>query len=141
MKWTISGRELTWFRDAGGAFSVRRPPRPRQRTRMWTMTTSRTSDWRDRGSYFSWQPTTTDAAAVDIFHVELGDPAAPVLLLLHGWPTSSIDWYAVAIELSAKFRVCALDFPGYGLSAKPPGWGYSLARDAELADYYLAEVV
>jgi len=105
------------------------------------MTTSRADDWRNRGNYFSWQPATADADPLDIFHVELGDPAAPVVLLLHGWPTSSIDWYTVAIKLSEKFRVCTLDFPGYGLSAKPQGWGYSLARDAELADYYLAEVV
>jgi pimeloyl-ACP methyl ester carboxylesterase len=33
---------------------------------------------------------------VEIFHVEMGDPDAPVLLLIHGWPTSSIDWVEVA---------------------------------------------
>ncbi len=76
-----------------------------------------------------------------MFHIELGDPDAPVLLLVHGWPTSSIDWFDVANELSARFRVCALDFPGYGFSDKPQGWGYSLARDAELIEFYLSEVI
>jgi pimeloyl-ACP methyl ester carboxylesterase len=37
--------------------------------------------------------------------------------------------------------VCLLDFPGYGFSDKPRGWGYSLERDAALLDHYLAEVV
>jgi pimeloyl-ACP methyl ester carboxylesterase len=64
-----------------------------------------------------------------------------VLLLIHGWPTSSIDWFDVAERLSGRFRVCALDFPGYGFSDKPPGWGYSLRRDEELIEFYLAEVI
>jgi pimeloyl-ACP methyl ester carboxylesterase len=101
----------------------------------------RADEWRDRGGYFSWCPADSAATPVDVFHVELGDPAAPVLLLVHGWPTSSIDWYDVAARLSKRFRVCALDFPGYGFSAKPPGWGYSLARDAELIEHYLSAVL
>ena len=78
---------------------------------------------------------------MEIFHVEIGDADAPVLLLIHGWPTSSIDWFEVADQLSARFRVCALDFPGYGFSDKPLGWGYSLTRDAELIEFYLSEVI
>jgi len=105
------------------------------------MTMPRAEDWRRRGGYFSWRPAAEDAVPVEIFHVELGDPGAPVLLLIHGWPTSSIDWYDVAGQLSGRFRVCALDFPGYGFSGKPPGWGYSLRRDEELIEFYLAEVL
>ena len=101
----------------------------------------RAEEWRSRGGVFSWQPAAGDAAPVEIFHVELGDPRAPVLLLIHGWPTSSIDWFEVAGQLSARFRVCALDFPGYGFSGKPQRWGYSLARDEELIEFYLSEVV
>src|SRR5690348_922699 len=71
----------------------------------------------------------------------MGDPHAPVLLLVHGWPTSSIDWFEVAGQLSGRFRVCALDFPGYGFSDKPQGWGYSLARDEELIEVYLSEII
>jgi pimeloyl-ACP methyl ester carboxylesterase len=105
------------------------------------MSMQRADQWRDRGEYFSWRPAGTDASAVEIFHVETGDPEAPVLLLIHGWPTSSFDWSAIAGRLSARFRVCALDFPGYGFSDKPQGWGYSLARDEELIEFYLAEVI
>jgi pimeloyl-ACP methyl ester carboxylesterase len=105
------------------------------------MTTPRAEDWRSRGGYFSWCPAEAGASPVEIFHVEMGDPGAPVLLLIHGWPTSSIDWFKVAGPLSARFRVCALDFPGYGFSDKPQGWGYSLARDEELIEFYRSEVI
>jgi pimeloyl-ACP methyl ester carboxylesterase len=104
------------------------------------MTMSWAEDWRRRGGYFSWRPA-QDAEPVEIFHVEFGDPGAAVLVLIHGWPTSSIDWFDVAGQLSARFRVCALDFPGYGFSGKPQGWGYSFRRDAELIEFYLAEVI
>jgi pimeloyl-ACP methyl ester carboxylesterase len=105
------------------------------------MNTSRADDWLSRGGHFTWRPTDGDASSVKIFHVEIGDPDTPVLLLIHGWPTSSIDWFDVANLLSARFRVCALDFPGHGFSDKPQGWGYSLTRDEELTEYYLSEVI
>jgi pimeloyl-ACP methyl ester carboxylesterase len=104
------------------------------------MTVPRADAWRARGGYFSWRPSEADASSVQIFHVEIGDPNAPVLVLVHGFPTSSVDWFEVAERMSARFYVCALDFPGYGFSDKPRGWGYSLARDAELLEHYLAKV-
>ena len=104
-------------------------------------TTSRADAWRASGAHFSWSSAREDMANVQIFHVELGDPGAPVLALVHGFPTCSIDWFEVAERLSTRYRVCMLDFPGFGFSDKPRGWGYSLRRDAELVDHYLAEVV
>ncbi len=97
--------------------------------------------WSGRGSYFKWKPIDATANEVSIFHVEMGKEDAPVLLLIHGFPTCSIDWFEVANLLKDRFRVCALDFPGYGFSDKPRGWGYSLARDAELIDFYVNEIV
>ena len=105
------------------------------------MTAPRADDWQSHGGHFSWRPAKGDACPVEIFHVEIGDPGAPVLLLMHGWPTSSIDWSEVAGRLRSRFRVCALDFPGYGFSDKPLGWGYSLSRDEELVEFYLSEVI
>ena len=74
---------------------------------------------------------------VEIFHVEVGDPGAPVLLLVHGYPASGIDWFDVVDRLRTRFRVCALDFPGFRFSDKPRGWGYSLARDSDLLEHLL----
>jgi pimeloyl-ACP methyl ester carboxylesterase len=78
---------------------------------------------------------------VEVFHVELGDVDAPALVLVHGFPTSSVDWFDVAERLSDRHRVCALDFPGFGFSDKPLGWGYSLTRDAELLEHYVSDVL
>ena len=97
--------------------------------------------WRDKGSYFSWSPRSGDAAEVQVFHVEVGDAGAPPLVLVHGFPTSSIDWVEVADLLSGRYRICAMDFPGFGFSDKPLGWGYSLMRDAEVLEYYVADVL
>ena len=102
---------------------------------------NRAEQWRDQGRYFSWQPRAGDAAEVEVFHVELGDPDAPPLVLVHGFPTSSVDWIEVATLLSDRYRVCAMDFPGFGFSDKPLGWGYSLVRDVEVLEHYVAEVL
>ncbi|HZD66665.1 MAG TPA: alpha/beta hydrolase [Acidimicrobiales bacterium] len=102
---------------------------------------SRADAWRDKGKYFTWAPRSGDAADVEIFHVEIGDVHAPPLVLVHGFPTSGIDWFAVAEQLSDRYRVCAMDFPGYGFSDKPLHWGYSLRRDAEVLEHYLGEVL
>jgi pimeloyl-ACP methyl ester carboxylesterase len=63
------------------------------------------------------------------------------VVLVHGFPTCSVDWFDLGVLLSDRFHVCAIDFPGYGFSSKPAGWGYSLVRDAELLDHYLAVVL
>src|SRR5262245_12586441 len=102
---------------------------------------NRPDEWRSKGSYFSWSPRSGDAPDLQVFHVELGEAAAPPLVLVHGFPTSSIDWFEVAELLSDRFRVCAMDFPGFGFSDKPLGWGYSLQRDAEVLEYYVADVL
>ncbi len=99
--------------------------------------------WLGLGGWFDWAPTEPmrRAERLRIFHAELGDPDAPVLVLVHGFPTSSIDWYDVVETLSAEHRVCMVDFPGFGFSDKPADEHYTLTRDAELLDYYLQEVV
>jgi pimeloyl-ACP methyl ester carboxylesterase len=102
---------------------------------------NRADAWRDRGQYFSWRPRDGDAAEVQVFHVEMGDADAPPLVLVHGFPTSSIDWFEIARLLSDRYRVCAMDFPGFGFSDKPLGWGYNLQRDAEVLEHYVAEVL
>jgi pimeloyl-ACP methyl ester carboxylesterase len=101
----------------------------------------RAATWRGRGAYFRWAPTGAGAAEVAIFHVESGRRDSPVLLLVHGFPTCSVDWFELVDLLQDRYRVCALDFPGYGFSDKPVGWGYSLARDADLLDFYVREVI
>lgn len=51
--------------------------------------------------------------------LEAGDPTAPPLLLLHGYPMSAQLWRQVIPPLAASYHVIAPDLPGYGQSDKP----------------------
>jgi pimeloyl-ACP methyl ester carboxylesterase len=101
-------------------------------------------DWCKAGEYFSWEPTLPENAgfqALNIFHVCEGNPDDPAILMIHGYPTSSHDYAALATELSKDHYVCLLDTPGYGFSDKPKdGYRYSIFDDARLVDEYIREV-
>jgi pimeloyl-ACP methyl ester carboxylesterase len=56
---------------------------------------------------------------IDIFYREAGDKKNPSLLLLHGFPTSSVMFKNLMIALSDKFYLVAPDYPGFGFSAFP----------------------
>lgn len=56
---------------------------------------------------------------IDIFYREAGDRKNPSLLLLHGFPTSSVMFKNLMIALSDRFYLVAPDFPGFGFSAFP----------------------
>jgi pimeloyl-ACP methyl ester carboxylesterase len=88
---------------------------------------SRLNSWRQRGRMLT-------VFGRDLFVTDLGprDAGSP-LLVLHGFPTSSFDFVDVAEELARDRRVILFDFPGFGLSAKPPDYSYSLLEQAESA--------
>ena len=91
------------------------------------------------GGFFGWVPSgaTPDERELQIFHAEFGDPDAPILSLVHGFPTSSIDWYDVA-PLFARITVSASStFPGFGFSDKPKVRVTPWPATAGLLDYYL----
>src|SRR5437660_340223 len=52
----------------------------------------------------------------NIFYREAGSQHAPVILLLHGYPTSSFMFRNLIPILSAKYHVIAPDLPGFGYS-------------------------
>jgi pimeloyl-ACP methyl ester carboxylesterase len=54
-----------------------------------------------------------------IFYREVGPAAAPVVLLLHGFPTSSRMFRNLIPMLADKYRVIAPDYPALGHSAVP----------------------
>ena len=56
---------------------------------------------------------------IDIFYRETGDRTNPSILLLHGFPSSSIMFKNLMIALSDKFHLIAPDYPGFGFSAFP----------------------
>ena len=60
--------------------------------------------------------------------------SGPRLLLIHGFPTSSVDWAPMWAMLTARFEVLAFDLLGFGLSAKPRGHRYRIGEQADLAE-------
>jgi pimeloyl-ACP methyl ester carboxylesterase len=72
-----------------------------------------------------------------IFVRSEGDPSAEPLLLVHGFPTASWDWEALWPALAARYRVHALDLIGFGLSAKPRYYEYSIVDQAQLCEDWL----
>ncbi|MDA9363731.1 alpha/beta hydrolase, partial [Polaribacter sp.] len=55
------------------------------------------------------------------------------LVLLHGYPTSSYDYYKVLPQLSERYRVILHDHLGFGFSDKPLDYSYSLIEQADVA--------
>ncbi len=50
-----------------------------------------------------------------------GPRDAPVLVLLHGFAASALDWEPWIQHLVPRYRVISVDLPGHGLTAAPPG--------------------
>src|SRR4051794_16415584 len=61
---------------------------------------------------------TVDVDGVDVFYREAGARAAPTLLLLHGFPTSSSQFQGLLDRLSDRLHLVAPDYPGFGYT--PP---------------------
>jgi pimeloyl-ACP methyl ester carboxylesterase len=66
---------------------------------------------------------TIDSDGVPLHVVEAGDPDAPVVVLLHGWPEDWRCWQSVLPLLEAEFRLIAPDQRGFGRSGRPEGTG------------------
>jgi pimeloyl-ACP methyl ester carboxylesterase len=56
---------------------------------------------------------------LDVFYREAGPQNAPVILLLHGFPTSSNMFRNLIPRLAGPFRVIAPDYQGFGQSSMP----------------------
>ena len=72
---------------------------------------------------------------VNIFYREAGDPQAPAVLLLHGFPTSSHMFRNLIPLLAGDYHVIAPDLPGYGLSDMPDRSAFTYSFD------HLAEII
>ena len=66
-----------------------------------------------------------DADGVRVFYRAAGDPTAPVVLLLHGFPSSSFMFRELIPRLATRYRVIAPDLPGFGFTEVPSGRHYA----------------
>ena len=71
-----------------------------------------------------------EADGVNVFYRAAGDPNAPVVLLLHGFPTSSFMFRELIPRLADQFRVIAPDLPGFGFTEVPEERKYTYSFDA-----------
>jgi len=86
-------------------------------------------EWRCGGGTFDW-----NGERVFYRAEGRGEP----LLLIHGFPTASWDWYQLWPDLVQHFSVLTLDLIGFGFSAKPRGIRYSIGGQADLVQAFLA---
>ena len=66
-------------------------------------------------------------------YVRSTEGPGPVLVLLHGFPSSSYD-FRLLLPLLGENATLTFDFTGFGLSDKPRGYGYSLFKQADLVE-------
>lgn len=79
---------------------------------------------------------TVKVDGVEVFYREAGPKDAPVLLLLHGFPTSSHMFRNLIPQLADKYHVIAPDYPGFGQSGMPDRskFVYSFDNYAQVVD-------
>jgi pimeloyl-ACP methyl ester carboxylesterase len=85
----------------------------------------RVAAWRERGSDEEFRGRR--------IHVFRRDGDGPLLLLLHGFPSSSFDW-RLLLERETEHAVVAPDFLGFGLSEKPRDHDYALHWQADMVE-------
>src|ERR1700735_5051211 len=71
-----------------------------------------------------------EADGVSVFYREAGPRDAPVVLLLHGFPTSSFQYRELIPRLADRYRVIAPDLPGFGFTVVPEERRYQYTFDS-----------
>lgn len=90
--------------------------------------------WQQRGQ-------SCELAGMDIFYRDTGPRLPKAAVFLHGFPSSSYDWHRTLPLLdNPGRRVVVFDFPGYGLSAKPANYSYSLMEQADIVQMLLEKL-
>ncbi|MET8809761.1 alpha/beta fold hydrolase [Streptomyces sp. NPDC004546] len=85
---------------------------------------------------------TTTVDDLKVFYREAGDPTAPVVLLLHGFPTSSHMFRRLIPELADRYHVIAPDHIGFGQSAMPAlaDWPYTFDALTDVTEGLLRQL-
>jgi len=79
---------------------------------------------------FPFQSRWFDSSAGRVHYIDEGQGRP--LLMLHGNPTWSFLYRGVVVRLRDRFRCVAVDYPGFGLSDRPGGYGYTPAEHARV---------
>lgn len=65
-----------------------------------------------------------------VFYREAGDPSAPTIILLHGFPSSSFMYRDLIPALADRFHVIAPDYIGFGQSDAPSAGEFAYTFDS-----------
>lgn len=82
-------------------------------------------EWQQRGTYH-------EVYGKKLFVIDEGDHEE-TLVISHGFPSCSYDYYQVLPILTQRYRVIVHDHLGFGLSDKPLDYSYSLVEQADFA--------
>ena len=85
---------------------------------------------------------TVKVDGLDIFYREAGPKDAPVVLLLHGFPSSSHMYRNLIPRLATHYRVIAPDYPGFGYSSAPTldHFAYTFGAVTDIVDHFTQAV-
>ncbi len=81
---------------------------------------------------------TVDVDGINIFYREAGPKDAPVILLLHGLPSSSRMFEPLFARLADRFHLVAPDYPGFGHSdwPNPKKFAYTFDHISEIVNHF-----
>ena len=72
---------------------------------------------------------TQSVGDAEVFYREAGPPDAPIILLLHGFPTAGHMFRDLIPLLAGRYRVIAPDLPGFGNTRAPPRGQFAYSFD------------
>ncbi|MDA9302768.1 alpha/beta hydrolase [bacterium] len=91
------------------------------------------NDWKSKGEFIAVNDRKLFVIDTSSFFSTEDQVPSKTMVVLHGYPTSSYDYYKVLPELSKHYRVIIHDHLGFGFSDKPLDYSYSLLDQADLA--------
>ena len=91
------------------------------------------NDWKSKGEFITVNDRKLFVIDTSSFFSTEDKVPTETMVVLHGYPTSSYDYYKVLPELSKHYRVIIHDHLGFGFSDKPLDYSYSLLDQADLA--------
>lgn len=91
------------------------------------------NDWKSKGEFITVNDRKLFVIDTSSFFSSEDKIPTETMVILHGYPTSSYDYYKVLPELSKHYRVIIHDHLGFGFSDKPIDYSYSLLDQADLA--------
>ena len=91
------------------------------------------NEWKSKGEFITVNDRKLFVIDTSSFFSTEDQVPSKTMVVLHGYPTSSYDYYKVLPELSKHYRVIIHDHLGFGFSDKPLDYSYSLLDQADVA--------